>query len=212
MKQTIGYLKYDYMVSKSTLWQMLLICGVLGIVFAKMSSPLYAIGYMLFVGLISASTVFHKITQTVSFTALMPGGALQKVLGRYLWCLICLGCCLLFGTLGICIARWVGFVQGVVGLADLLMVLGVTLFFLAFQNTLMYLLVPFLGMQLLGLIRMVPGFILFFGMMHMGDSPFLRRLMQDEMLLGMTMMGVGALSMMISIVVSWLAVRNRDNE
>lgn len=37
-------------------------------------------------------------------------------------------------------------------------------------------------------------------------------LMQDEMLLGMTMMGVGALSMMISIAISWMVVRNRDNE
>ena len=213
MKQTIGYIKYDYMITRDGLYLLLLVCGGLGMIFARVSSPLFATAYMLFAGTIFAGSSFNKtVSQTVQFTALVPGGVLQKVAGRYLWCLICIGSCLAFGGLGISVMRWAGFAHGEVELADLLVLLGVTLFILAFQNVLLYLLVPFLGVQLVGLFRMVPGFIMFFGIMNFADSPSFKRLMQDKMLFGLIVLGVGIFSMFLSAAASCLIVRNRDDE
>ena len=212
MKQTIGYMKYDYMLVKGNFWTFVSIFGILSAIFVKMQSSLFAIGYLLFGGLVYAGTTFTKIPQTVSFTALVPGRTLHKVLGRYLWTLICVGVSLFMGGIIVCMMKWTGAAQGNVELPAILLVLGIILFFLAFQNMLLYLLVPFIGVQMISLVRMVPGFLLFFGVMQMSDTPFLRKLMQNEMLFGLTVLGIGAVSMLLSIAVSCLAVRNRDNE
>ena len=97
----------------------------------------------------------------------------------------------------------------------LLCLLGVTLFFLALQNVLLYLLTPYLGPQVASFVRMVPGFILFFGVMEAGKLEIMTGVLGGEGLspqVVLIVLGVGIGSLLLSGILSCLIIRNRDNE
>lgn len=160
MKQIIGYMEYDYMNIKSGMWYMLLVFGIASTMFS-VQSAMGAIGYMLFGGLILASTAFNVTRQTVSFTALVPGSILQKVLGRYLGGIASIAVCVALGSLSATVVRAAGYENGTIDPSLLSGIVGVTLLFLTLQNVMLYLLTPLMGVQFITLIRMLPGFILF---------------------------------------------------
>lgn len=214
MKQIIGYMEYDYTNVKYGMWYMILIFGIASTGFS-IRSGMGSIGYMLFGGLILASTAFNVTKQTVSFTALVPGSILQKVLGRYLGSIICILLCAVFGIISAFAMKIAGFDNGEIETSVLLGLIGVTLFFLAFQNVFLYLLTPLLGMQLASLIRMVPGFILFFVVMNNGvieDLDMIPEVLQYGNLPGLMLIGIGVISLGIAVFLSCLIIRNRDNE
>ncbi len=211
MKQIIGYMEYDYMNIKYGLWYMILIFSFVSVVFS-MESGIGAVGYMLFGGLILAGTTFNVTKQNVSFTALVPGSTLQKVLGRYLGGIVCIVFCAAFGVLSAFIVRAAGYDNGTMELSLLSALVGVTLLFLALQNVMLYLMIPVLGAQFAGIIRMVPGFILFFLVMSAGKMEIASRILQYDYLPGLIMFVVGIVSIAIAVFVSCLIIRNRDNE
>jgi len=211
MKQIIGYMEYDYMNIKYGLGYIALVFGIVSVAFS-VRSGMEAIGYMLFGGLILSGATFTVTKQTVSFTALVPGSALQKVLGRYFANILCIIFCAVFGILSAVIVRAAGYDNGTIELPLLFCLVGATLLFLAIQNVMLYLLVPHLGVQFAGIIRMAPGFVLFFFVMNMGDMDIVPAILQYEYLPGVIMLAVGIAGLIISVFLSSLIIKNRDNE
>lgn len=211
MKQIIGYIEYDFMSIKSGMLYMIVVFGAITLVFAAQSGT-GAVGYMLFAGLILAGTAFGTAKQTVAFTALVPGNILQKVLGRYLGGVLCVFLCTLLGVAAAGVVKIAGYDNGKMELPLLSGLVGITLLFLAMQNVMLYLLTPFLGIQFAGLVRMVPGFILFFFVMNMGNIGIVSEVMQYGDVLGGILLGIGVLSIAAAVFLSCLIIRNRDNE
>lgn len=211
MKQIIGYIEYDFMSIKSGMLSMIAIFGVITLVFATQSGT-GAVGYMLFAGLILAGTTFGTVKQTVAFTALVPGNILQKVLGRYLGGVLCVFLCTLLGVIAAGVVKIAGYDNGKMELPMLSGLVGITLLFLAVQNVMLYLLTPFLGIQFASLIRMVPGFILFFLVMNMGNAEKVAKILQYGDVLGVVILGIGVVSILVAVFLSCLIIRNRDNE
>lgn len=211
MKQIIGYIEYDFMSIKSGMLSMIAIFGVITLVFATQSGT-GAVGYMLFAGLILAGTTFGTVKQTVAFTALVPGNILRKVLGRYLGGVLCVFLCTLLGVIAAGVVKIAGYDNGKMELQMLSGLVGITLLFLAVQNVMLYLLTPFLGIQFASLIRMVPGFILFFLVMNMGNAEKVAKILQYGDVLGVVILGIGVVSILVAVFLSCLIIRNRDNE
>lgn len=211
MKQIIGYIEYDYMSIKSGMLYMIAVFGAITLVFATQSGT-GAVGYMLFAGLILAGTTFGTVKQTVAFTALVPGNILQKVLGRYLGGVLCVFLCTLLGVIAAGVVKIAGYDNGKMELPMLSGLVGITLLFLAVQNVMLYLLTPFLGIQFASLIRMVPGFILFFLVMNMGNAEKVAKILQYGDVLGVVILGIGVVSILVAVFLSCLIIRNRDNE
>ena len=212
MKQIIGYMKYDYINIKRGIWLTAAVFGVVSVVFS-LKSAVGAVGYMLFGALILASTMFIKQSvQTVAFDALVPGSTFQKVTARYVGSFLMAAFCGLAGFLLVSLVRLAGFGEGKVDIQLLSAVAGISLFLLAVQNLAFYALLPMMGMQFVNLIRMVPGFILFFGVMNEKTQEILSGFLQYSSNPGLVILGMGAASLLAGIFLSCLIVRSRDGE
>lgn len=216
MKQIIGYIKYDYMNIKYGMLLMLVLFGIISVVFSMQTGE-GAVAYMLFGGLILAGTAFNTTMQMVSFAALAPGSIFQKVMGRYLGGVFCLIASASIGLLSTGVVKLAGVSKeagawgGSMQIPILLILFGVSLLFLAVQNVLLYLLTPVLGIQAISLVRMVPGFMMFFGVMKIGDLDIISGILQNPWPAAGIILGTGILSIVISIFLSCLVIRNRDN-
>lgn len=214
MKQVIGYMECDYMNIKYGMPYMILVFGIASMMFSVKSST-GAVAYMFFGGLILAGTTFGVTKETVSLTALLPGSCWQKVAGRYLGGVLGIVLCAGVGVVSAAATRLAGRANGRFDFSMLLCLLGVTLFFLALQNVLLYLLTPYLGPQVASFVRMVPGFILFFGVMEAGKLEIMTGVLGGEGLspqVVLIVLGVGIASLLLSGILSCLIIRNRDNE
>lgn len=211
MKQIIGYIEYDYMNIKYGVGYMLLIFVIASGMFSVYSG-IGAVAYMLFGGLILTSTAFNVQKQTVSFTALVPGSTLQKVLGRYLGGILCIFVCVVFGVISAFIIKMIGYENGEIEVSLLAGLVGVTLLFLALQNMMLYLLTPMLGVQLVSLIRMIPGFVLFFLVMGAGKTDTVPNILRYMNYSWTILLAAGVISLMIAVGFSCLIVGHRDNE
>lgn len=211
MKQIIGYMEYDYMNIKYGMWYMLLVFTIASGMFSVYSG-IGAVGYMLFGGLILTSTAFNVQKQTVSFTALVPGSTLQKVLGRYLGGILCIFVCVVFGVISAFIIKMIGYENGEIEVSLLAGLVGVTLLFLALQNIMLYLLTPMLGVQLVSLIRMIPGFVLFFLVMGARKTDTVPNILRYTNYSWTILLAAGVISLVIAVGFSCLIVGHRDNE
>lgn len=211
MKQIIGYIENDFMIVKRGFWYMAVVFTIVSAVFSiNYNSAAMAMGYMLFGGLVLASTLFTtESAQTVSFSALVPGSTWQKVVGRYLGSILAM---ILFGCLGLAAfygVRLAGFAEGGTDLRLLAALAGIGLFFLAVQNVLLYLCLPLLGVQAAHIVRMVPGFIMFFLMMQQESLEIISGFMTMGIYPELILLGIGILSLLIGLFFSYLIQRRR---
>ena len=214
MKQVIGYMECDYLNIKYGMLYMIAVFGIASTMFSVKTGT-GGVAYMFFCGLIMAGTAFQVMKQGVSLTALLPGSAWQKVAGRYLGGVLCIILCACVGLVSAGVVRLTGRANGMLDFPMLLCLFGITLFFLAIQNLLLYLLTPYLGVQIAGLVRMVPGFTLFFIVMSAGNLEIVTGILAGEGFsprIVLLVLGVGIVSLVISGFLSCLIIRNRDNE
>ena len=211
MKQIIGYMEYDYMNMKRGMYVTAAVFTVVSVIFSTKDAVM-AVGYMLFGALILVSTMFMPNVQTVSFESIVPGSTFQKVAARYLGSFLIVAFCGLAGFLLVNIVRLAGFADGGIEIQLLAAVGGISLFLLTLQNLAFYALLPLMGTQAAGLIRMVPGFILFFGVMNDKTQKILSGFLQHNSNPGLAILGAGAASLLPGMFLSWLIVRGREGE
>lgn len=211
MKQIIGYMEYDYIKIKYGMRYAMLVFVAVSIIFA-VKSGLGAVGYMLFGSMILASTTFEAPGQRVSFGALAPGNTMQKVLGRHLIELVIITLSVLFGLLIDKVIEAAVVDNGGVNLQLLMAIIGITLFLLAVQNVLLYLLAPMLGLQFANIVRMVPGFILFFFVMNEETLRRVAGILREMGSPGAVILGLGTVSLAGGIFLSYAIQRGREGK
>ena len=212
MKQIIGYMEYDYMNIKRGMGLTAAVFIAVSVIFS-FKNAMMTVGYMLFGGLVLASTMFAVQTvQTVSFDALVPGSTFQKVAARYLGSSLIVAACGMTGFLIVKFMRLAGYTDVGIEIQMLTAVGGIGLFLLALQNLAFYALLPLMGTQFVGLIRMVPGFVMFFGIVNDRTQAILSGFLQYHSNPGFVILGAGAASLFIGLFLSWLIVRGRDGE
>lgn len=232
MKQIFGYMEYDMRYMKQSL---MLMAGLFGFIslWMGLDNALMPVIYMLFGGIVIASTPFGIIKdKAVTFSALLPGTTIQRILGRYLFGAVMLLFSAAYGLLVSFLIHLAGFENmgnpltpgQRAGETELLLIarlvviiFGIALVFVAIQNTLLYLLGGILGAQFLSLVRMVPGFCMFFGTMallgHSGSedmSGFAAYLINHTGMLAAVILSAGIVCYGIGIFLSWLIMRRRD--
>jgi hypothetical protein len=77
---------------------------------------------------------------------------------------------------------------------------------------LLYLLVPVLGLQFANIIRMVPGFILFFFVVNEKTVDSVAGILQGADTPGMVVLGMGAVSLLLGIFLSYGIERKRQGK
>ena len=209
MKQILGYMEYDFINMKRGVMITVCVFTVISGIFS-LKSGIGAVGYMLFGGMIVASTSFAIPPQTVSFPDLAPGSTLQKVIGKYLGSLLIMVLLATLGLAAVVVVRLLGFENGGIDLQLLGTLFGISLCFLAVQNVLLYLLVPVMGVQFVNLIRMVPGFILFFLVMQPTTLEMISHLLTESSSPSLIILGAGFLSLAVGVFLSYLIVRRRE--
>lgn len=211
MKQIIGYMEYDYIKLKYGMRFTMLLFIVISGVFAS-KSGLGAVGYMLFAAMIVASATFGPSGQTVSFGDLVPGTTMQKVLGKHLMELVIIALAVAVSLIVVKVIEFAGFDNGGADLQLLAGLVGITLFLLAMQNVLLYLLIPVLGWQFVSIIRMIPGFILFFLVMNAKTVKSTARILAEMRFPGMIILGIGAAALAAGMFLSYGIVRKREGK
>ena len=212
MKQIIGYMEYDYMNIKRGIGMTAAVFGIVSVIFS-FKNAMMTVGYMLFGGLVLASTMFAVQTvQTVSFDTLVPGSAFQKVAARYLGSSLIVAACGMTGFLIVKFMRLAGYTDVGIEIQLLAAVGAIGLFLLALQNLAFYALLPLTGTQFASLLRMVPGFVMFFGIVNDRTQAILSGFLQYQSNPGFVILGAGAASLFIGLFLSWLIVRGRDGE
>ena len=211
MKQIIGYIKYDYMSTKQGLAYMALVFLFVVGMFCMKNGSTMAVGYMMFGGLVMAGSTFAATTHTVSFTALAPGRIWQKVAGRYLSGALMVTVFGAAGALVTILFSLTGLGGNAIPGSYFMMLLGVSFIFLAIQNVLLYLLTPYLGMQLAGLARMLPAFVMFFGVSSLMAEDGVMAIV-EKINFAVMLPAAGVILLILSAAVSCCVIRNRDNE
>lgn len=223
MKQIIGYMEYDIKTIKQGLGLMALIFGIISTVFIiKEQNILLGITYLLFGVIIMSGSFFTTAKSgSLSFSALLPGTLLQKVLGRTLSEILLVLCAVGYGLLisaGMKIAGMkIDGMEIQIDLSLLMMVTGVTLFFIAVQKVLLYIAGPIVGAQLIGIIRMTPGFIMFFGMMSLyreirggGTTGLIWFFVNHRGWAGMIVLAAGIFCQVLAVLISYRILSRRD--
>lgn len=209
MKQIIGYMEYDYIKIKYGMRFTVLLFILVSGVFA-LKSGLGAVGYMLFGAMMLTSMTFGPSGQTVSFGDLVPGTTMQKVLGKHLMELVVIALSVAISLIVVKVVEFAGFDNMGVDLQILTGIVGITLLLLALQNVLLYLLIPVLGWQFANIIRMIPGFILFFLVMNEKTVMSLARILAEMRFPGGIILGIGAAALATGMFLSYAIVRKRE--
>ncbi len=217
MRQIIGYMEYDIRNIKQGLGLMAAILGGVSVISMHNGNSVLAMVYPFFCAIILCSTFFN-VTKTgpLIFSSLLPGTNLQKILGRFLGEAVIIAACTVF---------WLATsrVMGIFGndtdtpFPIVAIVLGITLFSVACQNVMLYLVGSLLGVQLIGLIRMLPGFIMFFGLMFFVDKMdgaglegIFNTISGNMERIGLAALAAGLFSMVIGIFLSWIILQHKD--
>lgn len=162
----IRFMKMDFLKMKTQAKIMIIVViAVLFFVNKAMSDVIgiWSSMYMVFMGIILSTTPF-AIDSAVAdgFIKMLPASAKQRVLGRFLFGVVFLTVCAVCGSLTVIPYILDGGITIGYILPKVIIFLSVGLCINAIQYVFMYFF-EFKNQQYLALIRMVPGFIFFFG-------------------------------------------------
>lgn len=162
----IRFMKMDFLKMKSQAKVMaIVVIAVLFLVNGMIGDTMgiWSSMYMVFMGIVLSTTPF-AIDSAVAdgFIKMLPASAKQRVLGRFLFGVVFLAVCAVCGSLTVIPYILDGGITIGYILPKVIIFLSVGLCINAIQYVFMYFF-EFKNQQYLALIRMIPGFIFFFG-------------------------------------------------
>lgn len=160
----IKFLKID-LIRTNSQNRLLVLFAVMSVFFAiNANTPIWSLLYLCFGSIIISATPFSL--QTVGnggFINLLPATTLSRVTGRYLYSIAIIVLAMIFGELAVLI--YYGIKREVPDkmLYISLLIFAITLLINSIQNLVLYFLGNIKSLQLMAIIKMIPGFAMFFG-------------------------------------------------
>lgn len=228
MMRTIKCVKLDFMKSTSLVKFMGLFLVIAGAItfFAADTTPSFGALYMIFGALCVCSNNFFATGGAEISTLVLPVTAGNRVFGRYLYGVLLLTLCAAAG-LAFCVLtmvlRKVPMEKQLAEVALTLLYLGVGYIVLALQFLFLYL-TRMKNAQILSLVRMIPAFVMFFGMNAIVEETrkgaelglnleLLQKTISwcvtHPMTLAFSMLAAGLAAIMVCALISWMSEKKR---
>ena len=171
--KAINFMKIDLRRTKSQS-KLMILFAVIALVMSMSHGTgggLFGMIYLCF-GAVILSTIPFAMQETanVGFLNMLPATVLQKVFGRYLYGITLTVAGIVVGT---AISVGVAFKNGEsiqYILPAVAVMLGISMFTIGIQYGIMYILGNVKSKQMMAFIRMIPGFVMFFGSLSIGES------------------------------------------
>lgn len=197
---------------------MILFTGLALLFMVRSKTPLSGMFYMSFAAVIMGIQPFmQEQSSEVGFLYMLPGTKKTRVAGRYLYGLILQALSVLLSLAAIAVYR-VGFggeINGIWG--SIIICFSIGLIFIALQNILFYALGKMESQQIAGIIMMIPGFIMFFGINFALEngvkflSPYLEWMRMHPGAVYGTMAAAAFVIWCAGIVISGWIIKGRDD-
>lgn len=179
--QAIKFTFVDLLKSKVQILTLLIIAVIQLWMMKMTSSPLSGIIYMFFGGIIiSVQPFIQEQTAEVGFVNMLPGTKGSRVLGRYLFGLLINLIAVLASIINLNIYSIYSHEFPQFAWEGILFSFSITLLFCSFQYILFYVLGKIKSQQLAGILMMLPGFVMFFGVNFLIDSMKSRAFLTQE--------------------------------
>ncbi|MGN0351574.1 MAG: ABC-2 transporter permease [Roseburia sp.] len=217
--KAIQFFKVDMMRSKVQLKYMLLFSLIAFLLSVNMKGGTwFSFCYMIFCGVILSGQPFLMDQMSESgFLNMLPGSKTERVAGRFLESF---GFLLLGGGVGTLIMVIVGGIQGKIteGLEIVVPIaFGVGLIMIALQNVLLYAIGKGKSHQVIGIVRMVPGFAGFFAGMAILDEIQENPLQYANLWIfshpqesALLVLLIGVIIYLLAIMISTAIIKKRD--
>ena len=162
--QAIKFMFVDILKSKIQIMVLFFIAIVQLWMMSMSSSPLNAVYYMFFCAvIISVQPFLQEQTAEVGFINMLPGTRKNRVVGRYLFALFNNVLCLVISLINISISSVLFHKNTKFVWEGILLNISISLIFCSLQYILFYALGKMKSQQLAGIVMIIPGFIMFFG-------------------------------------------------
>lgn len=219
MMKAFQFLRVDLIRSKAQVKYMLIFWALafcLG--FATDAGALFTLFYMIFCGVILSGQPFlQDQTMESGFLNMLPGSKTERVIGRYLMSAAFLLAGMILGIISMAV---VGLVKNEVvdGLGILTpLLLGIGLATIAVQNTCLYAFGKGKSQQVIAMVRMIPGFAVFFGGMGIMDEIEKNPSVYEKLWVlchpqaaSWLMLGIGFIAVIAAILLSSAIIKKRD--
>ena len=215
--RTIGFFKIDFARCRLQ-YVYLIVIGCVSLYLAMLrETAALSLLYMIF-GTIVLSTVPFSLDQTSEsgFINMLPGTTKQRVAGRFLFSLGLLVLSIVIGGIDVLL---IYLMKGTIipyQLAIFMGGAGLGLLVSALQNILFYSLGKVRSVQVMGIIRMIPGFVLFFGITlyleSLGNNleAALKTVLENANIIGLGLLVLGVVVFLLAIPISTAIIKNRD--
>jgi len=159
-------MKIDFIRTKQQMYFVPVFCLIAVILGSKEYSPVVGFSYMAFLGMVFSTSPFGPCRAKESgFLALLPSRSRDRVLGRFLYGMLYMMLAVLLGGVTIVINGLTGKKVGAWMPAASFIILAACIFVMALEFLFLYLAGEYVAVNLLGIVRVVPGMVFFFLMM-----------------------------------------------
>lgn len=216
----INMLKIDLRRTRPQLMLFLLFIAIGGLLSFTTGDGSFGIVYLCFVAVILSTMPFPvQEKANVGFLNMLPATTRQRVMGRYLYGILLLMVGLVCGIVILIVAKVAQHNQTPYQMLIVCAMLGFSFFTIGVQYTLLYALGNVRSKQVLSFVRMIPGFILFFGAMGIvngitsGETidEVGQLLVRNERMIGLSILTAGVITLLIFIEISVKIVKAKDS-
>ena len=213
------FFKIDFARSRIQFIYMLVFSAIAMALSLKTDGPYLGLIYMIFASIIFSTVPFTLDQRSeIGFVNLLPGSVKDRVSGRFLLAFIMV----IFGTLMGSVVMGLYYLLSHTGIelafAFILGATGVGILFASIQYIIFYILGKVNSVQAMGIVRMLPAFVMFFGTSYLSDyfrenpGELLDWLLKNANLLGAVILAVSIVVYFIGIAISTAIIEKRDNE
>lgn len=216
--QAIKFLYVDILKSKVLVKVLFILIFIQFWMMKFTDSPLNTVYYMFFVAVITSTQPFiQEQTAEVGFINMLPGTIKMRVIGRYLYALSTVLMCMIICSLNLGIYALVSKELPPFVFEGTIFGASIALLFSSIQYIIFYALGKLKSQQLAGLIMMIPGFVMFFGVsflaswMKENTVVVLEWLIDNHSLVVLLLTLCSVLSLLFGIILSTMIVNKKDS-
>ena len=213
----IKFFKVDFARNRVQFIYLLAFAILAFVLSLNMNSPYFGLLYVVFAGIIFSTVPFTQDqTAEIGFINMLPGTVTSRVIGRYLVAIFMI----IFGTVlgsGIMVAyTFINEEKIEYALEFMIGAAGAGIFVCSLQYIIFYLIGKIRSVQGMSIVRMIPGFVMFFGSnlilgwMEESSGESINWILSHTTLIAFSILAAGVMLCLLGIFLSRKIVERRD--